>query len=36
MADNNTSIFRIFEINGGDTFMTTGSTGTRASILIQV
>lgn len=36
MADNNTSIFRIFEINGGDTFITTGSTGTRVSILIQV
>lgn len=35
MADNNTSIFRIFEINGGDTFITTGSTGTRVSILIQ-
>ena len=36
MADNNTSTFTVFEVNAGDTFITTGSTGTRASILIQI
>ena len=35
MEDNSDSIFQIFEIDAGDTYMTTGSTGTRFSLLIQ-
>lgn len=36
LSDTNASTFTVFEVNAGDTFITTGSTGTRASILIQV
>ena len=36
LSDTNASTFAVFEVKAGDTFITTGSTGTRVSILIQV
>ncbi len=36
LSDTNASTFTVFEVKAGDTFITTGSTGTRVSILIQV
>lgn len=36
LSDTNASTFAVFEVNAGDTFVATGSTGTRVSILIQV
>lgn len=36
MADNDNTTFQVFEVQPNDTFSTSGSTGTRNSILIQL